>query len=124
MTPARVLWRHWPGLVGLAVAGVVARAVLVKLAVVLAGLDAVLGFVVFLLAPLAVLAALVLMRRTVAPSLAQPGAAPKPPLRHLGGPLVVFLGFYAGFGLLAEDMRAYRTGCCAGTRTGSPGRRT
>jgi len=64
------------------------------------------------------------MLRTVAPSLAQPGAAPKPPLRHLGGPLVVFLGFYAGFGLLAEDMRAYQDGLLRRYPDGSPGRRT
>jgi hypothetical protein len=110
---ARVLVRHWPVLVALATAGWIGRVVLVRTAVYLAGVSAVAGFAVLLLAPLAVLAAVVLMLRTVRPSLGISGPAPEI-ATHLGSLLIPFVGFYLWFGLFDEDQRAYGAGVSAG----------
>ena len=111
--PARVLVRHWPVLVSLAVAGLVGRLVLVDAAVYVAGVSAVAGFGVLLLAPLAVLAALVMMLRTVRPSLALDGPAPEVGT-SLGGVLIPFVGFYLAFGLFGDDLRRYAAGLSDG----------
>jgi hypothetical protein len=107
LTPARVLWRHWPVLVSVAAAGLVARVGLVNAAAYLAGVNGTLGFAALMLAPLTVLAALALMLRAVRPSL--PSAVHEPPavVPHLGSLLIPFVVFYLGYGLVGDDYRRY-----------------
>ena len=111
VTPARVLWRHWPVLVSLAAAGLVARVVLVDAAAYLAGVSPALGLAVLMLAPLAVLAALALMLRLVRPSvpLAPEGTPDGMPagMAQLGSLLIPFVVFYLAFGLVGDDYRGY-----------------
>jgi hypothetical protein len=107
LTPARVLWRHWPVLVSVSAAGLVARMVLVNAAAYLAGVNGALGLAVLMLAPLTVLAALAFMLRVVRPSL--PSAAGDAPavVPHLGSLLVPFVVFYLGYGLVGDDYHRY-----------------
>jgi hypothetical protein len=106
VTPARVLWRHWPVLVSLAAAGLVGRVVLVNAAAGLAGVNATVGLGVLLLAPLAVLAAVVVMLRVIRPSLGVRESSP-PGLPYLGSALMPFVVFYLAYGLEGEDLRRY-----------------
>ena len=112
VTPFRLVLRHWPTLVTLAIAGLLAREMLLRAAVVVAGVHAILGFLVFLLAPLSVMIAMVLMLRTMRPSLGSVSALPPPPsvIAHVGSVLIPFVAFYYAFGLLGEDYRAYSSG--------------
>jgi hypothetical protein len=107
VTPARVLWRHWPVLVSLSAAGLVARVALVDAAAYLAGISPALGLAVLMLAPLAVLAALVLMLRLIRPSLPLAPDEPPPAIAHLGSLLIPFVVFYLAFGLVGDDHRRY-----------------
>lgn len=111
-TPLRVLLRHWPVLFSLAVLGLLAREGLIWAGVQLAGINAVLGFLVFLLAPVSVMIAMVLMLRGVRPSLPFAAALPFPPsvIGYVGSVLIPFVAFYLAFGFVEQDYRAYSAG--------------
>ena len=65
----RLLARHWPALVGWFLVGAIARRGFMWLAVWLADINRTAGVLVLPLAPIATLLSLVMMLRTVAPSL-------------------------------------------------------
>jgi hypothetical protein len=115
-TAARLFARHWPVLLALAMAGRAARELVMFVAVHASALNGVLGGLVFVLVPVAALAALVLMLRVVQASLPRLGtvvaqsAAPAPARRlfdHVGSVLVPFLAVYASYGYLKKDGAEY-----------------
>lgn len=115
-TAARLLWQHWPVLVALFLAGIVAHELLIRLAVEASAVHAVLGFLILLLAPIATLVAFILMLRTLRPSLpwlsraaAEPAQdGPRPGLlNQLGSVLAPFLTVYVAYGHLARDVSDY-----------------
>jgi hypothetical protein len=110
--PLRVLFRHWPVLFALAAAGVGAREGFIRLAVWLAGFSAMLGLLVWLLAPLSMMVAVVVMLIAVRPSLLSVRGLHRPEslLRELGSVLIPFVAFYLAFGLFEEDYREYNDG--------------
>jgi hypothetical protein len=115
---ARLLWRHWPVLFALFLAGFGGRELVMIAAVHVSDVHGVLGFLVLVLAPITTLTALVLMLRTVRPSLPWLAAAgraatdlgtgrPRALLDHLGSVLVPFLAVYASYGYLKRDTSEY-----------------
>ena len=111
-TAFRLLWRHWPALLTLYLAGYVSHELLVRGAVKTSAVDGVLGLLVLMLAPIATLAAFILMLRVVRPSLPWLSAATGPGevrgiLDNLGSVLIPFLTVYASYGYLKEDMSNY-----------------
>jgi hypothetical protein len=95
---ARLLARHWPALVAIFLAGAVARELIMRAAVKASLVNAELGSLILLLAPMTTLTALVLMLRVTRPSLPWLGSGRggKPPsvLTHLGSVLVPFMTIY------------------------------
>src|SRR5262245_36014103 len=93
----RLLWRHWPVLLALALAGGLARQLLISQAVRAStwreGLG---GLLLFPLVPAAVLIAMVLMLRAMRPSLPYlgPRSRPESMLAYLASVLIPFLAFY------------------------------
>lgn len=107
----RLLWRHWPVLVSLAVGAMLIRALLTDVVVVPAsrwreGLG---GQLTFALLPLVMLVAMILMFRVVRPSLPYvgPREPPEPVLRHLASVVIPFIGFYLAAGYLDSDTDHY-----------------
>jgi hypothetical protein len=111
-SPIRLLLRHWPVLFVLAVAGVGSREGLIHAAVFLAGVNAYLGFIVFLMAPVAVIVSVVLMLLVLRPSLTSlpDRRRDRPILRDLGNVLIPFVAFYMAFGQMTADYREYNAG--------------
>jgi hypothetical protein len=110
-TTGRLLARHWPVLVAIFLAGTVLRELVFRAAVRVSLVNAELGLLVLLLAPMATLTALVLMLRVVRPSLPWLGssAGGKPPsvLVHLGSVLVPFMTIYYFEDTLQDDINDY-----------------
>lgn len=110
-TALRLLARHWPALLALYLAAVVARELVMRAAVPASSLNAELGWLVLLLAPMTALTALVLMLRVVRPSLPWLGspAGGRPPslLEHLGSVLVPFMTIYYFEDWLRDDIFDY-----------------
>jgi hypothetical protein len=107
----RVLWRHWPVLLSLAVGAMLIRGWLTELVVVPAsrwreGLG---GQLTFALLPLVMLVAMILMFRVVRPSLpfVGPREPTEPVLRHLASVVIPFIGFYLTAGYLDRDSDHY-----------------
>lgn len=113
----RLVWRHWPTLVVLAFGGFILRQVLIKAAALASELHRVVGMLLFALAPLGMLIALVLMLRVVRPSLPAVSAAMdevagrnrgvRGMLAHMASVLVPFLIVYASFDYFTEDKASY-----------------
>jgi hypothetical protein len=108
-TGLRLLGRHWPVLLALYLGGVIAHGLAMRAAVRVSLVNAELGMLVLLLAPMATLSALVLMLRAVRPSLPWLGGAGKPAsvLAHLGSVLVPFLTIYYFEDYLNDDLSDY-----------------
>ncbi|HEY8472040.1 MAG TPA: hypothetical protein VIL37_05325 [Natronosporangium sp.] len=111
---ARLLWRHWPVLIALFLAGEVLRQLVMRAAVKVSIFNAELGLLVLLLAPMATLTTLVLMLRVVRPSLpwlgSGRGGKPLPVLVHLGSVLVPFMTIYYFEDDLQEDINDHAYG--------------
>jgi hypothetical protein len=105
----RLLARHWPVLVAIFLAGSVLRELLVRAAVRVSLVNAELGMLVLLLAPMTTLTAMVLMLRVVRPSLPWLGRQGKPPsvLVHVGSVLVPFMTIYYFEDDLKTDLNDY-----------------
>jgi hypothetical protein len=104
----RLLWRHWPVLLSLALAGTFAREWVREAAVKATDAGAIAGLLVFLLMPMSLLIAIVLMLRAVRPSLPTIGRTPfEPVLGHLGAVLIPFLVFYLNTGLMDTDWQRF-----------------
>ena len=108
-TGLRLVVRHWPVLLALALAGAAARQLAIRLAVWASALSGELGMLVLVLAPLATLAAWVLMLRAVQPSLSDPAPGGGRPsvLSYIGSALVPFLAVYETYGYLTDDVSDY-----------------
>jgi hypothetical protein len=110
-TTGRLLARHWPVLVAIFLAGTVLRELVFRAAVRVSLVNAELGLLILLLAPMTTLTALVLMLRVVRPSLPWLGGGPggKPPsvLVHLGSVLVPFMTIYYFEDSLRDDLNDY-----------------
>jgi hypothetical protein len=105
----RLAWRHWPVLLTLGIAAAIARQLVIMGAVEATEFGGVAGLLVFLFAPLALLIVMVLMLRTVRPSLPGLAAVERiPVLHHLGSVLVPFLVFYQTVGYLENDWRKFQ----------------
>jgi hypothetical protein len=121
VTSARLLWKHWPVLFALYFAGAAVREFAFIAAVQASKLNAVLGMLIMIVGPVATLAALVLMLRTVLPSLPWLAAVtrspaqepadgqrrPKTLLDYLASAMVPFLAVYASWGYLKADVSNY-----------------
>ena len=127
----RVLWRHWPLLLVLDLGGRLARLLLIDVAAQASAISAVVGAMVLVLAPLAMMTSLILMLRVLRSSLPYIGPLARAPeeltaeatdaassrrwrawrrlreLDEVGSVLVPFLTVYATSGYLREDMVAY-----------------
>lgn len=110
-TALRLLARHAPVLLAVFLASVIAHELIMRAAVRASLLNAELGFLVLLLAPMTTLSALVIMLRVVRPSLPWLGSgADGPPpsaLEHLGSVLVPFMTIYYFEDDLYADIRSY-----------------
>jgi hypothetical protein len=103
----RLVWRHWPVLLSLALAGSIARSVLIDVAVWASHWrDGLGGLLVFPLIPSAMLIAMVLMLRVVRGSLPYLGQRSRPEsmMAYLGAVLIPFLLYYAFAGYTDEDL--------------------
>lgn len=115
VTAVRLIWRHWPVLVVLYLAGRLVRELVLRGAVEATSLDSTAGLLVFVLAPVATLTALVLMLRVVRSSLPSLRAATEAPvdgapsrlINHLGSVLVPFVAAYYAYDYLREDVTDY-----------------
>ncbi len=111
----RLLWRHWPTLLVLALAGLIAREELTVLSASASEIQKVVGLLVFALVPLSMLTALILMMRTVRASLPDPPTAAGEPdakrsvWAHFASVLVPFLAVYASWNYFKYDEANYRT---------------
>ena len=108
----RLLGRHWPVLLALALAGFIARQGFLALAVQASELHAVVGLLVFALVPLSMLIALLLMMRVVRRSLpdapAPSDTGPRPGVfQHFASVLVPFLAVYAAYDYFHDDRINY-----------------
>jgi hypothetical protein len=108
MLTMRLLWRHWPVLLALALAGTLVREWVREAAVEATDAGSLAGLLVFLLMPMSLLIAIVLMLRAVRPSLPNIGRTPfEPVLGHLGAVLIPFLVFYLNTGLMDTDWQRF-----------------
>ncbi|RRD03624.1 hypothetical protein EII34_13640 [Arachnia propionica] len=111
----RVLWRHWPQLLGIHLLGAAARSGFLWLAFLASKVSATLGLFILPLAPLSVLVALVFMMRVCIASLpALQGEQVGNRRARVGRDLMLaasvmlpFLTVYGMQGLLLEDSRTY-----------------
>ncbi len=114
----RLLWRHWPALLALALAGTLVRQLLIRQTVDASrwreGLG---GLLLFPLVPAAVLISMVLMLRVMRPSLPYlgPRSRPESMVVYLASVLIPFLAFYftAGYATYDLDQYAYRNAVVA-----------
>jgi hypothetical protein len=114
----RLLWRHWPVLLALALAGGLARQLLISQTVDASKWrDGLGGLLLFPLVPAAVLIAMVLMLRVMRSSLPYlgPRSRPESMLVYLASVLIPFLAFYftAGYATYDLDMYAHRNAVVA-----------
>jgi hypothetical protein len=101
----RLIWRHWPVLLSLALAGTLAREWALTGAVKATAGGGTVGWVVFLFVPLCLLIAMALMLRTVRPSLPNIGRTrAESMVPHVSAVLVPFLVFYLNAGMLQYDV--------------------
>jgi hypothetical protein len=106
----RLLWRHWPALLALALAGSIVRELLLDRTFEASKWRDGLGALfVFPLVPAGLLTAMVLMLRVMRPSLPYLGTRSKPEsmIVYLGSVLVPFLAFYIVAGYLQYDYARY-----------------
>lgn len=105
----RLVVRHWPVLLAFALAGAAARQLAIRLAVWASALSGEFGMLVLVLAPLATLAAWVLMLRALQPSLSDPAPGGGRPsvLNYIGSALLPFLAVYETYGYLTADISDY-----------------
>lgn len=112
----KVLWRHWPALLGWFLVGAIARRAFLWLAVWCADVNRTLGVLVLPLAPISTLLSWVMMLRCTAGSLpafssltrtSSRREAVKTHLTVAAEVLVPFLALYASQGLLRADTRLY-----------------
>ncbi len=113
----QLLWRHWPALLALYLAGTLGRYVAIEVAGFVGAYSAIAGALLFPLAILSRLVALVAMLLVLRDGMARLGViAPIPTERSerrrafvdalLGG-ILPFVAFYAAWGYLREDAAAY-----------------
>ena len=113
----QLLWRHWPALLALYLAGTLGRYVAIEVAGFVGAYSAIAGALLFPLAILSRLVALVAMLLVLRDGMARLGViAPIPAERSerrrafvdalLGG-ILPFVAFYAAWGYLREDAAAY-----------------
>ena len=110
---ARLFYRHWPMLFTLWLAGVAVHSLIIYSAAKASDINAVCGRLVLTLAPVATLTALILMLRTVSPSLSWVAAMtnserPLSMIGHIGAVLIPFLTVYVAYGYLDADQWQYR----------------
>jgi len=116
-TAGRLLWRHWPALLALYLAGTLGRYVAIEVAGFVGAYSAITGALLFPLAILSRLVALVAMLLVLRDGMAKLGViAPIPKDRAarrsafidalLAG-ILPFVAFYAAWGYLKEDAAAY-----------------
>lgn len=113
----RLVWRHWPVLWALALAGTIARELLLGRAYAASAWRQGFGALfVFPLVPIALLTAMVLMLRVVRPSLPYLGQRNRPEsmIQYLASVLVPFLSFYLLAGYFAYDGLRYGYAVAAG----------
>lgn len=116
-TAGTLLWRHWPALLALYLAGTLGRYVTIQVAGYLGAYSAIGGALLFPLAILSRLVALVAMLLVLRDGMVQLGVlAPIPSDRvarrraftdALLGGILPFVAFYAAWGYLREDAQAY-----------------
>jgi hypothetical protein len=117
----RLIWRHWPVLWALALAGTIARELLLDRAYEASAWREGFGaLLVFPLVPIALLTAMVLMLRVVRPSLPYLGRRNRPEsmIRYLASVLVPFLSFYLLAGYFAYDGLRFGYAVAAGNLLG------
>jgi len=109
----RLLWRHWPVLIGLALAGFAARRALLMASVKASALSPTLAVLVFALVPASMLVAMLLMMRVVRSSL--PDLVPNNKrddrdafFVHIASVFVPFLAVYSAYDYFAEDRQDFR----------------
>jgi hypothetical protein len=108
-----LIWRHWPALLALSFGGFMMRQLMINLAVQASAVHKVFGMLVFALVPLGLLIALVLMLRTVRPSLPSVAtllgaAGPRGSgMFQVASVLVPFLFVYSAFDYFIDDRAAY-----------------
>lgn len=108
----RLLLRHWPVMLALALAGFAARRGFLTLSVEASELHAIVGLLVFAMVPLSMLVALMLMMRVARSALPDPAPATeaesKPGVfQHFASVLVPFLAVYAAYDYFDDDRRSY-----------------
>lgn len=118
-TAGILLWRHWPALLALYLAGTLARYVTIQVAGFVGAYSAVAGALLFPLAILSRLVALVAMLLilrdgmvqlgVLAPILTERKARRRAFVDALLGGILPFVAFYAAWGYLREDAQAYFT---------------
>ncbi len=111
-TAVRLFFRHWPVMFALLLLGWIVRDLLMWGAVYASKLHAAAGMLVFALAPLSMLIAMVLILRHIRPSLSQVTVSQdlSPQAKttgHVASVLVPFLAVYAAYELLDDDRRTY-----------------
>lgn len=108
----RLLWRHWPVLIALALAGFVARQGILMLSVEASELSSSLALLVFALVPVSMLVPMLLMMRVVRRSLPESTPLKLPGdrdafLAHIASVLVPFLAVYAAYDYFKEDGQSF-----------------
>ena len=108
----RLLWRHWPVLIALALAGFAARQGLLMASVKASALSPVVAVLVFALIPVSMLVAMLLMMRVVRTSL--PESTPikladdrSAFLTRIASVLVPFLAVYAAYDYFVDDKQSF-----------------
>jgi len=108
----RLLWRHWPVLIALALAGFAARRALLMASVKASAVSSTLAVLVFALVPVSMLIAMLLMMRVVRSSLPDLVRNDKPDDRnaffvHITSVIVPFLAVYSAYDYFAEDRQDF-----------------
>ncbi|NEE00910.1 hypothetical protein [Phytoactinopolyspora halotolerans] len=112
---ARLLWRHWPVVLAILLAGEAARHAALWAAVELSDISGTLGVLVLVLAPLSAVSALIAALYALRHSLrcarlrtpfdaVTPGTGGRGTARVIAGVLVPFLVIYESYGYLSEDI--------------------
>ncbi len=119
----RLLWRHWPALLALAVAAQILRQLLIDVTVEAARWrDGLGGELMVPLVPAVMLISMVLMLRIMRPSLPYLGPLGKSEsmLRYLGSVTIPFLAFYFAAGYAVYDHQSYGYSVMATSIFGAP----